>query len=35
MDDAKIDTGDPLGIEVLLLDRYGGGDRQPQSSAVG
>jgi hypothetical protein len=35
MDDAKIDTGDPIGIEVLLLDRYGGGDRQPQSSAVG
>ena len=35
MDDAKIDTGDPIGIEILLLDRDGGGDRQPQSSAVG
>jgi hypothetical protein len=34
MDNAKIDTGDPIGIDVLLLDRDGGGDRQPQSSAV-
>jgi hypothetical protein len=35
MDDAKIDTSDPIGIEVLLLNRDSGSDRQPQSSAVG
>ena len=35
MDDAKVDTGDPGRVEVLLLDRDGGGDGQPQSSAVG
>jgi hypothetical protein len=35
MDDAEIDTGDPLGVEVMLVDGDGGGDRQPQLAAVG
>src|SRR5215207_6934337 len=35
MDDAKINTGHPIGVKIMLLDRNGGGNRQPQSSAVG
>jgi hypothetical protein len=35
MDDAEIDTGNPIEVEVMLVDRDGGGDRQPQLAAIG
>jgi hypothetical protein len=35
MDDAKVHAGDPVGVEVMLLDGDCGGDREPQPSAIG
>jgi hypothetical protein len=36
VDDAKVDSGHPIGVQVVvLLDGDGGGDRQPQPSTVG
>jgi hypothetical protein len=33
VDDAKVDPGNPTWIQIMLLDRDGGGDRQPQPPA--
>jgi hypothetical protein len=35
MDDAKIHSGHPAGIEIVLLDGDRGGDRQPQPTPIG
>jgi hypothetical protein len=35
VDDAEVDPGNPARVQIMLLDRDGGGDRQPQPPALG
>jgi hypothetical protein len=35
VDDAKVHTGHPARVQVVDVDGYGGGDRQPQSPTLG
>jgi hypothetical protein len=35
VDDAKIHPGHPTGVQVVLVDRDGGGDGQPELAAIG
>jgi hypothetical protein len=35
MDDAKVDSRNPIRVETKLLNRYGGGNREPEPATIG